>query len=115
MTRTYRVIGVLCVRHLGLPSDRLMIAPMVADYKLADAIMKDCLKGGNFGRSDHPGRSTVWKWLCYYIRFMWRLVKFHNLCPSEARWWPVAKLYRFFSGTVHLSEERSVLNKVNRV
>ena len=111
MTRTYRVIGALCVRHLGLPSDRLMISPTTADYKLADAIMRDCLRGGNFGRSDHPGRSTVWKWLCYYIRFMWRLVKFRNLCPSEARWWPVAKLYRLFTGTVHISEERSVLNK----
>lgn len=46
MTRTYRVIGALSVRHLGLPSDRLMIAPMLADNRLADAIMKDCLKGG---------------------------------------------------------------------
>lgn len=115
MTRTYRVIGTLCVRHLGLPSDRLMIAPTVADNSLADAIMKDCLKGGNFGRSDHPGRSTVWKWLRYYVRFLWRLIKFRNLCPSEALWWPLAKLDRFFTGTVYVSEEKSVLNKVNRV
>ena len=115
MTRTYRVIGALCVRHLGLPPDRLMIAPTVADNSLADAIMKDCLKGGNFGRSDHPGRSTVWKWLRYYVRFLWRLIKFRNLCPSEALWWPLAKLYRLFTGTVHISEEKSVLNKVNRV
>lgn len=111
MTRTYRVIGALCVRHLGLPSDRLMIAPTAADNMLADAIMRDCLKGGNFGRSDHPGRSTVWKWLRYYVRFLWRLIKFRNLCPSEALWWPLAKLYRLFTGTVHISEERSVLNK----
>lgn len=111
MTRTYRVIGALCVRHLGLPSDRLMIAPTVADNSLADAIMKDCLKGGNFGRSDHPGRSTVWKWLRYYVRFLWRLIKFRNLCPSEALWWPLGKLYRLFTGTVYISEERSVLNK----
>lgn len=111
MSKTYRVMGALCVRHLGLPSDRLMISPTTADYKLADAIMRDCLRGGNFGRSDHPGRSTVWKWLCYYIRFMWRLVKFRNLCPSEALWWPLAKLYRLFTGTVHISEEKSVLNK----
>ena len=115
MTRTYRVIGALCVRHLGLPSDRLMIAPMLADNRLADAIMKDCLKGGNFGCSDHPGRSTVWKWLRYYVRFLWRLIKFRNLCPSEALWWPLGKLYRLFTGTVYISEERSVLNRVNRV
>lgn len=115
MTRTYKVIGALCVRHLGLPSDRLMIPPMLTDYRLADAIMKDCLKGGNFGRSDHPGRSTVWKWMRYYVRFLWRLIKFRNLCPSEALWWPLGKLYRLFTGTVYISEERSVLNRVNRV
>lgn len=111
MIRSYRVMGALCVRHLGLPSDRLMLVPSNADNKLADAIMRDCLRGGNFGRSDHPGRSTVGKWLCYYVRFMWRLVKFRNLCPSEALWWPLAKLYRLFTGTVHISEEKSVLNK----
>lgn len=112
MTRTYRVMGALCVKHLGLPSDRLVIAPTAADNKLADAIMRDCLKGGNFGRSDHPGRSTVLKWLRYYMRFMWRLVVFRKLCPSEALWWPLGKLYRFVTGTVHISEERSVVNRL---
>ena len=111
MIRSHRVMGALCVKHLGLPSDRLMLVPSNADNKLADAIMRDCLRGGNFGRSDHPGRSTVGKWLGYYVRFMWRLVKFRNLCPSEALWWPLAKLYRLFTGTVHISEEKSVLNK----
>lgn len=109
MTTAYRTIGALCVKYLGLKAEKLMLEPSATDVRLAERIMKDCLKGGNFGRSDHSERTTVWGWLSYYIRFMVRLVKFRAFCPSEALWWPLAKLHRFFTGTVNLEGEKSVL------
>lgn len=110
LLRTYRVWGFLCVHYLGLSFDKLMFEPTESDKRLAHRIMNDCLRGGNFGRSEAPKRDTPCNWIRYYIRFLFRLLRYWRLCPSEALWWPLAKLKRFFTGTVHLSEEKSVLN-----
>lgn len=110
LTRAYRVFGLLCVQYLGLSPEKLMLQPTVGDKRMAERVMKDCLRGGNFGRNDHNGRSTLWNWLTYYVRFLHRLFRYRGLCPSEALWWPLAKLKRLFTGTVFISEEKSVLN-----
>lgn len=110
LTKAYRVFGQLCVQYLGLSLDRLMLKPTKGDKRLAKRIMKDCLQGGNFGRSDHSGRATLWTSLTYYTRFFGRLLRYGALCPSEALWWPLAKMKRYVTGTVQLSEEDSALN-----
>lgn len=110
LTKAYRVFGQLCVQNLGLSPDKLMLQPTKADKRLAQRVMEDCLRGGNFGRNDHKGRATLWNSLTYYTRFFGRLMRFGGLCPSEALWWPLAKMKRYVTGTVQLSEEKSVLN-----
>lgn len=110
LTKAYRVFGQLCVQYLGLSPDKLMLQPTKADKRLAQRVMEDCLRGGNFGRNDHKGRATLWNSLTYYTRFFGRLMRFGGLCPSEALWWPLAKMKRYVTGTVQLSEEKSVLN-----
>lgn len=114
LTKAYRVFGQLCVQNLGLSPDKLILQPRKSDKRLAHSVMKDCLRGGNFGRNDHKGRATLWNSLIYYTRFFGRLVRFGGLCPSEALWWPLAKLKRYVTGTVQLSEEKSVLNTLNK-
>lgn len=111
LTRAYRVFGQLCVQYLGLSPNKLMLQPTKSDKRLAQRVLMDCLRGGNFGRNDHNGRATLWTSLTYYTRFFARLLRYGALCPSEALWWPLAKLKRYVTGTVQLSEENSALNK----
>ena len=72
--------------------------------------MADCLKGGNFGRVESNGRQTLWQKMTFYTRFLRRLWSYRQLHPSEALWWPLAKMRRALKGEVLISEERSVLN-----
>ena len=109
LTKAYRVFGQLCVQYLGLSSDKLMLHPTKSDKRLAQRVMTDCLRGGNFGRNDHNGRATLWTSLTYYTRFFGRLFRYGALCPSEALWWPLAKMKRYVTGTVQISETQSVL------
>lgn len=109
LTKAYRVFGQLCVQYLGLSPNRLMLQPKKSDKRLAQRVMMDCLRGGNFGRNDHNGRATLLTSFTYYTRFFGRLLRYGALCPSEALWWPLAKLKRYVTGTVQLSEEQSVL------
>lgn len=111
LTRSYRVFGYICTYYLGMPEEDLLVQPTTKDIRLAQRVMEDCLRGGNFGRSEAPSRDTLWDWLHFYTRFLFRLLKFRKLCPSEALWWPLAKIKRLLTGTVHLSDEKSVLNR----
>lgn len=114
ITRAYRVLGYMCVHYLGLKVDKLMLSPTEEDKSLAHQIMLDCLRSGNFGRSEAPDRNTLWNWLRYYGRFIWRLMKFGRLCPNEAIWWPLAKFKRFVTGTVYIDETKSILNSTSK-
>lgn len=111
LTRSYRVFGYICTHYLGMPEEDLLVQPTAKDMRLAQRVMEDCLRGGNFGRSEAPSRDTLWDWLYFYTRFLGRLWRYRQLCPSEALWWPLAKIKRFLTGTVHLNEEKSVLNR----
>lgn len=110
LERCYRIFGYICVKYIGLAFEKLMIKPTKSDEQLAHKIIKDCIQGGNFGRNAHSGRKTFLNWISYYTRFILRLIKFYELNPSEALWWPLAKLKRLFTGTIIIRKEKSVLN-----
>lgn len=110
LTRAYRVFGYICIHYLGMPSDALMLKPSVKDMRLAHCVMADCLSGGNFGHAESNHRRTLWQKVAFYTRFLCRLWRYRQLCPSEALWWPFAKMKRALTGEVNISEECSVLN-----
>ena len=110
LTRSYRVFGYICVHYLGMPEEALHLQPAASDIRLAHRVMADCLSGGNFGHADSNRRQTLWQNITFYTRFLRRLWQYRQLCPSEALWWPLAKLKRALKGEVHISEERSAMN-----
>ena len=110
LTRSYRIFGYLCIYYLGLPKEDLLLEPNKKEKRLAHKVMDDCLKGGNFGYADSNSRSTFYENVTFYTRFLRRLWQFRSLCPSEALWWPIAKLQRGFKGEVNISEEKSAAN-----
>ncbi len=112
LTRAYRVFGYICTHYLGLPEEDLVLRPTDRDIFLAHRVMTDCFKGGNFGHADSNRRQTVWQKVTFYTRFLRRLWRYRQLHPSEALWWPLAKMKRAFKGEVFISEENSALNRV---
>ena len=113
LTRSYRVFGYICTHYLDMPSEALMLEPSKKDIRLAHRVMADCLKGGNFGRAESNRRQTLWQNITFYTRFFSRLWRYRQLCPSEALWWPLAKISRALKGEVNISEERSALRMDN--
>lgn len=111
LTRAYRVFGYICMHYLGMPAEALMIEPSVRDIRLAHRVMADCLSGGNFGHAESNRRQTLWQKVVFYTRFLRRLWRYRRLCPSEALWWPLAKMKRALAGEVDISEERSAVNR----
>lgn len=110
LTRAYRVFGQVCVDYLGLSSKKLMIETTNQDKRMAHNVMKDCIRGGNFGKEDHKGRNSLKNNVLYYSRFFSRLIRFGSICPSESILWPLLKLYRFITGKVHIEDKDSILN-----
>lgn len=111
LTRAYQVFGYICTHYLGLPEEDLALRPTDREIHLAHRVMADCLKGGNFGHAESNRRQTLWQKVTFYTRFLRRLWLYRQLHPSEALWWPLAKIKRLLTGTVHLSDEKSVLNR----
>lgn len=110
LTRSYRIFGYLCVHYLGLPEEDLLLQATEKEKRLAHKVMDDCLKGGNFGYAYSNPRVTLGQKTAFYARFLHRLWQYKNLCPSEALWWPIAKLWRAVTGRVSISEEQSAIN-----
>lgn len=110
LTRAYRVFGYICTQYLGLASEALMLEPTKRDVRLAHRVMADCLKGGNFGHAESNRRQTLWQKMTFYTRFLHRLWSYRQLHPSEALWWPLAKMMRALKGEVFISEGNSALN-----
>lgn len=112
LTRAYQVFGYICTHYLGLPEEDLALRPTDREIHLAHRVMADCLKGGNFGHAESNRRQTLWQKVTFYTRFLRRLWRYRQLHPSEALWWPLAKMKRALKGEVSISEENSALNHV---
>lgn len=113
LTRSYRVFGYICIHYLGMSADALMLEPSEKDARLACRVMDNCLEGGNFGHARSISRKTLWHSLNFYARFFNHLWRYRQLCPSEALWWPLAKIKRALKGEVNISEERSAVHGLN--
>lgn len=110
LKRSYRIFGYLCAYYLGLPEEDLLLKATKSERDLAHKVMDDCIRGGNFGHADSNSRLTLQENITFYTRFLRRLWKYRALCPSEALWWPIAKIWRAVTRQVSLSEKASVLN-----
>lgn len=110
LTRAYRVFGYICTHYLGMSKEALLQQPSEKEIDLAHRVMSNCLSGGNFGHANAKHRRSSWQKVMFYIRYFSHLWHFRQLHPSEALWWPLAKLKRALKGEVHISEERSAVH-----
>ena len=59
--------------------------------------MADIMRVGNFGRGEyvfhHRGFKDAFNNYCWVVKRCWNL---GFVCPSEARWWIISKVKRFF-------------------
>lgn len=97
MERAWRIFTCICVDYLGmsLPSQ---VEPFSHQEKMwAEKMMTDIMRVGNFGRGEyifqHQGLMDAWKNYCWVAK---RCIRLEFVCPSEARWWMISKLKRFF-------------------
>lgn len=99
MERTFRIFSCLCEVYLGLPHELLGLDYTTKEEQFATKLMDDILVVGNFGRGvDYLGRNKAMMPLKSYLWVFKRCIKLGYLCPVEARWWPVSKFTRYFSG-----------------
>lgn len=97
MERAWRIFTCICVDYLGmsLPSQ---VEPFSHQEKMwAEKMMTDIMRVGNFGRGEyifqHQGLMDAWKNYCWVAK---RCIRLEFVCPSEARWWMISKVKRFF-------------------
>lgn len=93
----YGAMGHIAVRYLGLKEEMLPVALRKKDEKNGERMMKLVMEKGNFGhyemdefRSYRPGLRGS---LENYLRACRLCVCFFRLCPREAMWFPVRKLW----------------------
>lgn len=97
MERAWRIFTCICVDYLGmsLPSQ---VEPFSHQEKVwAEKMMTDIMRVGNFGRGEyvfhHRGFKDAFNNYCWVAKRCWNL---GFVCPSEARWWIISKVKRFF-------------------
>lgn len=97
MERAWRIFTCICVDYLGmsLPSQ---VEPFSHQEKVwAEKMMTDIMRVGNFGRGEyifqHRGFIDAFNNYCWVAKRCWNL---GFVCPSEARWWIISKVKRFF-------------------
>ena len=97
MERAWRIFTCICVDYLGmsLPSQ---VEPFSHQEKVwAEKMMTDIMRVGNFGRGEyvfqHRGLKDAFNNYCWVVK---RCRNLGFVCPSEARWWIISKVKRFF-------------------
>lgn len=104
MERAWRIFTCICVTYLSMPLPSQVEPFSHNERKWAAALMEDIMKVGNFGRGEyvfqHRGLSDA------YRNYYWvakRCCRLDFVCSSEARWWMVSKVKRFFWKWTHKS------------
>ena len=99
MTRAFRIFACVCEVYLGMRYDLLNLEYTAKEEKFADRLTADIFRVGNFGRgADYLGKKKIFMPLKSYFWVLGRCIKLGYLCPAEARWWPISKVIRYFSG-----------------
>lgn len=97
MERAWRIFTCICVKYLGIELPSQVEPFSHQEEKWADRMMDDIMKVGNFGRGEyvfsHRGWIDAWRNYRWVARRCYRL---GFVCKSEARWWMVSKVTRFF-------------------
>lgn len=97
MERAWRIFTCICVKYLGLPLPSQVEPFSYREEEWAERLMDDIMNVGNFGRGEymflHRGWLDAWRNYCWVAKRCHRL---GFVCPSEARWWIVSKVTRFF-------------------
>lgn len=91
MTRAARAFTRICEKYLG--ADRFIMGYTYTEKEeaFADKMVTDIMAVGNFAKD-----VKLEAGLQAYLWTTKRAISLVYLCPSEARWWPVSKLARFF-------------------
>ena len=97
MERAWRIFTCICVDYLGMPLPS-QVEPFSHQEKVwAEKMMTDIMRVGNFGRGEyvfqHRGFKDAFNNYCWVVKRCWNL---GFVCPSEARWWIISKVKRFF-------------------
>jgi hypothetical protein len=97
MERAWRIFTCLCVNYLGLQIPPLVIPFTQKEEDWATRLMSDIIHVGNFGRGEYIFQyntiNDIIKNYCWVVKRCYRL---GFVCPSEARWWVLSKIKRFF-------------------
>lgn len=96
MERAWRIFTCICVEYLGLSLPSQVEPFNHQESAWAARMMEDIMRVGNFGRGEYVfryrGLTDAWR------NYRWvakRCVRLGFVCPSEARWWMIAKVGRF--------------------
>lgn len=97
MERAWRIFTCICVTYLGMPLPS-QVEPFSYQEKVwAEKMMADIMRVGNFGRGEyvfqHRGFKDAFNNYCWVVK---RCRNLGFVCPSEARWWIISKMKRFF-------------------
>lgn len=97
MMRAWRIFTCICAEYFGvaIPSTVEPFTPK--EKRWAERLMTDIMAVGNFGRGQyvfkHNGIADAFRNYCWVAK---RCLRLGFVCPSEARWWMISKVTRFF-------------------
>ena len=97
MERAWRIFTCICVDYLGMSLPSQVESFSHQEKMWAEKMMTDIMRVGNFGRGEyvfqHRGFIDAFNNYCWVAKRCWNL---GFVCPSEARWWIISKVKRFF-------------------
>lgn len=97
MERAWRIFTCICVDYLGMSLPSQVESFSHQEKVWAEKMMTDIMRVGNFGRGEyvfhHRGFIDAFNNYCWVAKRCWNL---GFVCPSEARWWIISKVKRFF-------------------
>lgn len=97
MRRAARIFTRICEKYLDVEHGIFGYGYTEKEMAFADRLMADIMAVGNFAKEV--------KLKAGWNAYMWttkRALTLGHLCSSEAYWWPVSKLFRFFAKKLRL-------------
>lgn len=97
MVRAFHVFTRISEKYLGMPTNIVHQSYTDKELKAADKMMENIMGVGNFGRGKrNVGHHFLLRPIKSYLWVLRRCWTLRDVCPAEARWWPVAKFRRFW-------------------
>lgn len=93
MTRAARIFSLVCEEYFCVDPSIMSYKYSTRERAFAGELMEDMLEVGNFAKGASKRPSAGLESYAWVTR---RAIRLGWLCPSEASWWPLAKLARFF-------------------